>query len=86
VIAQKDAEEYVEYHEDGYWIELPKRRDTPSSARRQPHLYHHCPMGRECNILLEEETRSKECYQCGRVDIPDGLWTLYVLLDGRGVY
>jgi hypothetical protein len=81
MITQKvNKEGLMEYHEDGYWLEMPG--DPP---RNSPSLYHHCPRGRDCDILLEEETRDMKCYQCGDVSIPDGLWTLYVLLEGRGV-
>jgi hypothetical protein len=82
MITQKVSDKgYVEYHigeSSDYWIEM-SLIDGPAV------LYHNCASGRDCDILLEEETRTRECYQCGRVDIPDDLWTLYVLLDGRGV-
>jgi hypothetical protein len=79
MITQKVAKQgYIEYHEDDYWMEVNGRNDGPV-------LYHTCPRGHDCDILLEEETRDKECYQCGKINIPDGLWTLYVLLEGRGV-
>jgi hypothetical protein len=71
---------YTEYHEDGYWIEVS------SEAACRTVLYHECTQGIDCNILLVDETFEKECHQCGPVSIPDDLWTLYVLLDGRGVY
>lgn len=57
-------------------------------------LYHKCK-NREgtivansegCNdIFLEWEVRERRCNQCDSWPVSDELWSLYVLLDGRGV-
>jgi hypothetical protein len=82
MITRKHAEEggYTTYHEGEYWIE------ADSEGKGVTVLFHKCTQGSECDILLVDETFIKKCHQCGPVNIPDDLWTLYVLLDGRGVY
>jgi hypothetical protein len=76
----QEGMDYVTYHEGEYWIE------TDAEGTGRTVMFHTCPMGADCNVLLVEETFNKECSQCGPVKLPDDLWTLYVLLDGRGVY
>jgi hypothetical protein len=75
---------YTQYHEGEYWLEICE--DPGGYRKGRTVIYHKCPKGSDCNILLVEEVFDKECGQCGPVEIPDDLWTLYVLLDGRGVY
>lgn len=66
------------YHDGGMWIHM---YDDGVVI-----LYHTCPEGSEGNVLLVDETYHRKCQRCGPISIPDDLWTLYVLLDGRGVY
>ena len=68
---------YPKYEEDDYWIEMYKYNTAI--------LYHTCERGADCYVLLADEVRYRRCNLCGTIKIPDDLWTLYVLLDGRGV-
>lgn len=63
------------------WIEVGGRENGGQTL-----LYHTCPAGKNNNVLLVDEVYKRECRFCGPVAIPDGLWTLYAMLDGRGVH
>jgi hypothetical protein len=74
----KSEDGCTEYHEGDYWIEI--RKDGYCAA-----LYHTCPDDPLSNVLLESEVLDRECCVCGPIDVPDELWALFVMLDGRGV-
>jgi hypothetical protein len=70
------------YREGSYWIEVGGKRN-----RGETHLYHKCPRGIDCDILLEDEVYNRQCYQCGELqEIPEELLAIYIMLDGRGVH
>ncbi len=75
----KTHDGYIKYSEGEYWFEVQGSYD------KEVTMYHTCPQGTDCNVLLLEETQQRKCFQCGPVEIPDDLWTLYVLMNGRGV-
>ena len=69
-------DKFTKYQEGDFWIKM------------QGHvaiLYHKCCRGADCNVLLTDEIHKSRCNLCGKIKIPDDLWTLYVLLNGRGV-
>lgn len=67
------------FHEGNFWIHQ-------GAGGNVTVMYHNCNGGSDRDILLEEEMLERECTYCGPISIPDDLWTLYVLLDGRGIH
>lgn len=76
-----DEHGFTMLYEGDYWV-------WPSEGNRNPDtvMYHKCSGGSERDILLEEEMIARKCNFCSPIKCPDDLWTLYVLLDGRGVH
>jgi hypothetical protein len=56
------------------------------SRNNGTNLYHHCLKGGTFDVLLDYEVFDRYCNHCGAVEIPDQLWTMYVLMGGRGVF
>lgn len=80
MITQSTAKDKVRrFHEGDYWIEMGGKMNRGATT-----LYHTCSDGRVSNVLYNSEVRARECTMCGPLNIPDDLWTLYVLLGGRG--
>ena len=70
------------YHEGTYWMEVGGERNSG-----EVNLYHKCPSGDVVNdVLLVREVRDRKCGHCTGLEIPDDLFTLYVLLGGEGVH
>jgi hypothetical protein len=75
-IPYDDEDSYTDYHDGNMWLRHYKHGAAV--------LYHDCPHGHASNVLLKHEVKRRRCGHCREFEIPNDLWTLYVMLDGEG--
>ena len=73
----EDDDGYTTYRDGDFWM---RHYDYGATV-----MYHHCPQGSGSDVLLVDEIQDRRCNHCTKLKFPDDLWTLYVLLEGRGV-
>ena len=76
-VQDHDDDGYTTYRDGKYWV---RHYDYGAAI-----MYHPCPKGSGSEVLLESEIKERKCSHCTKLEFPDDLWTLYVLLGGRGV-
>jgi len=66
------------FEEGGFWLQ-----ETECKEKHNLDLYHKCPQGLvgsdARDILLPYEIKHNKCHFCGKLDIPDNIYTLWAL-------